>query len=282
MCDLARMEHRPIEQIFHPTDLGTGSATAFLHALRIATVTRARLTIMHVAEDDDLDWSDLPGVRSTLARWGLIASAEDMDGLVELGVGVKKVVTEGGDPAKACTEYLEKHPTDLIVLSTHQHGGRTGWLRRRVAEPLSRHSGVPTLFLPHDRPGFVDPATGAVSIRNILVPMAHDPHPRPAIRAAVRIADQLAAGPVRITLLHVGRPDTAPQPDVPAVDGIAWDHLVREGDVEETILQVAADRDADLIVMATKGHDGFLDALRGNTTERVLRQAGCPVLATMD
>ena len=275
------MEHRPIEQLFHPTDLSPGSTTAFLHALRIATVTRSRLTIMHVAEDDDMNWSELPGVRATLARWGLIAGAEDMDGLMRLGVGVKKVVTEGGDPAKACTEYLEKHPTDLIVLSTHQHGGRMGWLKRRVAEPLSRDAHVPTLFLPHERPGFVDPDTGAVNIRNILVPMAHDPHPRPAIRAAVRMAHQLAGGPVRITLLHVGGADAAPQPDVPTVEGITWDHQVRGGEVEESILQVAADREADLIVMTTKGHEGFLDALRGNTTERVLRQARCPVLATL-
>jgi nucleotide-binding universal stress UspA family protein len=37
--------------------------------------------------------------------------------------------------------------------------------------------------------------------------------------------------------------------------------------------------DADLIVMATAGHQGALDALRGSTTERVVRQATCPVLA---
>jgi nucleotide-binding universal stress UspA family protein len=36
---------------------------------------------------------------------------------------------------------------------------------------------------------------------------------------------------------------------------------------------------ADLIVMATAGHSGVLDALRGSTTERVLRRARCPVLA---
>jgi len=36
---------------------------------------------------------------------------------------------------------------------------------------------------------------------------------------------------------------------------------------------------ANLIGMATAGHHGLLDALRGSTTERVLRQAPCPVLA---
>jgi len=38
---------------------------------------------------------------------------------------------------------------------------------------------------------------------------------------------------------------------------------------------------ADLIVMSTTGHDGFLDALRGSTTERVVRGANCPVLAIL-
>jgi nucleotide-binding universal stress UspA family protein len=35
----------------------------------------------------------------------------------------------------------------------------------------------------------------------------------------------------------------------------------------------------DLIVMATAGRHGFLEALQGSTTERVVRQARCPVLA---
>jgi nucleotide-binding universal stress UspA family protein len=51
------------------------------------------------------------------------------------------------------------------------------------------------------------------------------------------------------------------------------------GEVVETILNASDEREADLIVMATRGHDGFVDALRGSTTERVLRGAKCPLLA---
>jgi nucleotide-binding universal stress UspA family protein len=47
----------------------------------------------------------------------------------------------------------------------------------------------------------------------------------------------------------------------------------------ETIVDTAREVDADLIVMATRGREGFLDALRGSTTEQVLRQAGRAVLA---
>jgi nucleotide-binding universal stress UspA family protein len=55
--------------------------------------------------------------------------------------------------------------------------------------------------------------------------------------------------------------------------------MAAEGDVVETILAVAKETTADLIAMNTKGHHGFLDALRGSTTERVVGHARCPLLA---
>jgi nucleotide-binding universal stress UspA family protein len=54
---------------------------------------------------------------------------------------------------------------------------------------------------------------------------------------------------------------------------------VRKGDVVTEILSVATNMLADLIVLTTQGHNGFLDALRGSTTERIVRAANCPVLA---
>jgi nucleotide-binding universal stress UspA family protein len=49
--------------------------------------------------------------------------------------------------------------------------------------------------------------------------------------------------------------------------------------VVDAVLGEAESRSADLIVMTTQGHQGFLDALRGSTTEQVVRRAACPVLA---
>ena len=48
---------------------------------------------------------------------------------------------------------------------------------------------------------------------------------------------------------------------------------------KEAIVDAANDWQPDLIGMPTAGHRGFLDALRGSTTERVLRQTPCPLLA---
>lgn len=268
-----------MQHIFHPTDLSAGSTTAFLHALRLATAVHTRLTLMHVNEVEELEHAALPGVRSKLAQWGLINGPQDMAGLLALGLGVKKVLAEGDDPVTACLDYLERHPADLIVLATQQRDGRSAWLQPRVAEPLARRSTCPTLFVPHVGDGFVDARTGALLLKNILVPVAHDPDPQPAIEAAARLAALVGEDGVRITLLHVGATTDAPSVALPENPGVVWDRMVLSGEVERTIVEAAKARRSDLVVMTTKGHDGFLDALRGNTTERVLRQVECPVLA---
>ena len=56
-----------------------------------------------------------------------------------------------------------------------------------------------------------------------------------------------------------------------------WNLVAEAGEPAETILQTATELGADLIVMTTDGPDGFLDGLRGTTSEHVLREARCPV-----
>jgi nucleotide-binding universal stress UspA family protein len=53
---------------------------------------------------------------------------------------------------------------------------------------------------------------------------------------------------------------------------------VVDGDPAEAILQVAAARRADLIVMSTHGYSGVTRWIMGSVTERVLSHAPCPVL----
>jgi nucleotide-binding universal stress UspA family protein len=273
------MSNNEMNRIFHPTDLGSGSATAFIHALRLATATRSVLTILHVRKGDHDEWSDLPGVRSTLARWGLIKDEKDMEGLLELGVGVRKLVHEGSDPAAVCLDHLRDHPADLVVLATHQEGGRMRWMRRQVAEPLARGAGEPALLIPHDRGGFVDAATGRVMLQRVLIPVAMDPDPRRSVEAVVRLAQKLGIDRLAITLLHVGGKATEPLMELPVNNGCTFERITMEGDVVERVVQAAQAIRADLVVMTTKGHDGFLDVLRGSNTERVLRAVQCPVLA---
>jgi hypothetical protein len=63
-----------LNRIFHPSDCSPASEVAFAHALKLALITRAELRMMHVAlDEEDIHWSDFPGVRATLARYGTIS-----------------------------------------------------------------------------------------------------------------------------------------------------------------------------------------------------------------
>ena len=63
-----------------------------------------------------------------------------------------------------------------------------------------------------------------------------------------------------------------------ANDAAATEIVVERGDVCSEILRQAIDRKADLIVMGTHGHTGLRHVLLGSVTEKIIRNASCPVL----
>ncbi len=266
-----------VEAIFHPSDFSEASEIAFGHALKIALMTGARLTMLHVTATDDLAWQDFPAVRDTLARWQLLPKDSPKSAVGQLGIDVRKIIATGDDPAKACLRYLDKHPADLVVLAVHPHAGRMRWLAKAVGEPLAHRAGQMTLFIPHGVEGFVSRQDGSVRLRRILVPITGTPRPQPALEAAARLIRGLQLPAGEVTLLHAGPPGGMPAVKLPEGTDWSWQRVARDGEPAQVILRTARERAADLIIMTTDGPDGFLDVLRGTTSERVLREARCPV-----
>ena len=66
--------------------------------------------------------------------------------------------------------------------------------------------------------------------------------------------------------------------DAKCANATVGSRLLRTGDARDTILQVAKEIGADLIVMGTHGRRGVTRALLGSVTELVVRSAPCPVL----
>lgn len=269
-----------LQRIFHPTNLEAESEGAFMHALRLAVAGPATLTVLHVGAKSELSMGALPHVRSTLRKWGIIEQENGSDELRAKGIGVRKVLATG-EPLQACLEHLQDHRADLVVLHTHQREGRMAWLHGRVAEPMAREARLPTLIVPGRAKGFVDAKSGALKLRRVLVPIANMPSAADAIALAGWVADALKADDIRFTLLHVGEEGHAPQVHPPQRPGWEWTMTLREGDVVQEIVHAERELRPDLVVMTTKGHDGFLDALRGSHTERVLRQIDCPLLTAV-
>ena len=268
--------------IFHPSDFSPASEVAFAHALKIALQSKAKLDLMHVERSlrpEKPYWLDFPMVRATLARWGVLPEGIRRQEVAKTGLRVRKILKSSIDPVETMLQHFQRFPPDMIVLATHQRGGLARWLRKAVAEPLSRRSGAMTLFIPRTGRGFVSLENGTVTLKRILIPIDHVPRPQTALRRAFLLARGLDCGAGEFRLIHVGNPRTAPRIALTEEAGWSYEIVMRQGDVVNQILEEEAHWRPDLMVLATQGHMDFLDALRGSTTERVLRGTHCPVLA---
>lgn len=65
---------------------------------------------------------------------------------------------------------------------------------------------------------------------------------------------------------------------IPASFTGQWQARVAPGDPADTIVRVAHELKADLIVMGTHGRTGLPHILLGSVAEKVVRRASCPVL----
>jgi nucleotide-binding universal stress UspA family protein len=272
----------PIRSVLNATDLTLSSELAFAHALKIALAGKTKLYVLNADPDsgEEVDWSAFPGVRRTLAKWGALPEGSPMTDVGDkLGIHLAKISASDRDPVRAIVRFVNDHKNDLIVLATHGRDGPLRWLHGAVAEPAAREEETPTLFLPPGAKGFVDPDSGALQLQNILIPIDHRPRPQAAVREAQRLCRTLALSKVALHLVYVGEQGDMPALEIPTNTAFDVTRPVRSGEVVDEILAVATACQADLIAMATAGHHGFLDALRGSTTERVLRHAPCPVLA---
>jgi len=267
-----------IESVLHPTDFSESSLVAFHHALKAAMVARSKLTLLHVSPDRTAEWSDFPGVRETLERWGALPAGSQRSEVGKLGIEACKIVANESEPVDAVIRYLEKNSTDLIVLSTSKRDGYVRWLGKSVSEPVTRKSEQMTLLIPGDAEGFVSAQDGSVNISNVLIPIAQTPRPQPAVNAAARLIQRWNCPEGIFTLVHVGKSETMPAVRCPEIPGWVWKKEVLSGPVIEGILNAAKEHQADLIIMATDGRNGFLDGLRGSHSERVLRHGVAPLL----
>lgn len=265
--------------IVHPTDLGAASEGAFYHALKLALAARCRLELAHVhgyEVEERPHLEAFPHVRETLARWGLLsAGAAEAEVGETLGLKVRKGELLALDADAALVKLLHDQNAAMVVLGTRGLHGLQRLFEASFSERLARHAKLPALFVPVEAEGFVRRQDGAVRLDHVLIPVAADPEPSAAVAAATGLSDLLGHDS-ELHLLHVGRAGAAPEVQL---SGRRGGLIEREGPVVETIAAVADEVSADLIVMATAGHKTFMDALRGSTTEGVLRIAKRALLA---
>lgn len=149
------------------------------------------------------------------------------------------------------------------------------------------------------------PALKGTTLRRILVPIDFSPESVKTLRFAKMLATRFGA---RLHLLHVVLPQVmyAPRPMMiprafseKTIVAHARQRMkklmaelslsprsnrctVRSGVPVDEIQEAARENDVDLIAIGTRGFTGLKRVLVGSTTERVVRQAPCPVLVVRE
>jgi nucleotide-binding universal stress UspA family protein len=268
-----------IHSIFHPTDFSAGDVHALNHAVRLALAQHCRLEVMHVLvpgfEGGQAD--GFPSIRELVQRWESHAPTATASGH---GMKAVKSIKVGRHPVEELAAHVERDAPDLVVLATHQ---RHSWLLPppmiSKAAGIARSSPNLTLFVPRSTEGFVEPVSGAVRIRRVLVPVAPEIPAQVAIDSVAAMVRSLGCDAVHWVGLTVGSRNEANPAALPTGEGWTSEWVRRSGSVESVIVDAANELEADLVVMTTRSGTGFLGSLRATTVERVLETCPCPLLS---
>ncbi|MFN8062729.1 MAG: universal stress protein [Vicinamibacterales bacterium] len=289
-----------LRHILCPIDFSEYSEHALSHAAALARWYGSRLTLMHVWT---ISPAPIPSLEPTLVMPALpeqqtrIAEAlnEMATPLRDSGLKVSTAISEGS-AVHEVIGLATADAADLIVMGTHGRGGFERFVLGSVTEKVLRKAPCPVLTVPRAVSG---EAVDRVHYKRILCPVDAPSSTSPELASALSLAKETDA---QLTLLHVVEPIRTP-PGLTGIDTYAYetqleadwrtrlhgvvgpdvrtwcriDERVVKGRAAVSILDLATEVHAEIIVMGVQGR-GTLDLLLfGSTTHQVVRQASCPV-----
>jgi nucleotide-binding universal stress UspA family protein len=272
-------------------DFSEPARAAFDHALSLSRLHDAELIVVHaVPTDRQFNWH----ARERIALIAALRHAAQTAG-VRFTVSVQH-----GDPAGVILLHATSRGADLIVLGSSTRSGFDRFRFGSVAETIAREATQPVLVVPAAAGGIIDSTT---PFKNILVAVDFGE----GSSAAVERALSMANGESRVTLVHVVRdvpyersfryPYHLMEPEYQRnLARVAWRRIaalvpadattarrvharVVTGEPTAEISRVAAEVDADLILMGVTARGAIGRLIMGSTAARVIRTSGRPVLA---
>jgi nucleotide-binding universal stress UspA family protein len=266
-------------RILVPLDESRPALRALLYAQALVSATHGELKLIRAS-----------GVEA-LAGWDRLDRHARR--LRATGISVEWSVVQDVDAVSAIVDAARTWRPDLIAMATTQRSGPDRWLNESVTDAVIRSTTVPVLVVP---PDWERPPVRQQPGR-ILVPLDGSPLAEQALGLAMRFMDLLRAD---LVLLRVTDESTGPglQPngdDAPAdaahtyldqvgarvesaLPGRRVETRVMTGWPAAVIVQLALERDADAIAMATRGRSGLARAVLGSTATATLERSTVPLL----
>ena len=287
-----------IGRILVAVELSESRDAAFDRALLLARGWNGELYLLHVRPPRPVSRFAITGEDLELERSeaeqshlrALVRSAKND------GVQLQVISTEG-DPAAAIAAYAHLVVADLIVVG-RDFGSSRLWRSPRVAATVGRSAPVPVLIVPSRKAAPPSPVT---PFKKVVVAVDFTVASAVALRVATDVIEQ---GNGRGTVVHAlpyaspmafsgseaflviddlrgqtAQAEARLRGTIPA----AASHLVTPrvigGAAGQAILDVAADVDADLVVMGIPRRNRLDELFFGSTFRRVVHRSLRPILA---
>jgi nucleotide-binding universal stress UspA family protein len=196
-------------------------------------------------------------------------------------------VARAVSPTDGLRQIAEQENAQLIVIGPSEPSGLGRLRPRSVGERLLSETHLPVAMAPR---GY---ATAAHSLSLIASAFDGSPESRRALEWAAQLTKR-SIGRLQVISVHAPLPVTglgfAPQPvdaglrqdlereqaaAIATLDGPV-EALVRDGSPAGVLVE--ASREADLLVMGSRGHGPLPAALLGSVAHYVVRRAACPVV----
>jgi nucleotide-binding universal stress UspA family protein len=212
----------------------------------------------------------------------------------KLGIELSEVFVERGTAYAEIVRRAEAWGADYIVVGSHGHSAFTTALIGSSAERVARHAHASVLVArPVTKGGVVIAATDLSELS------------MPAIEAAAAAAKLSGAQLIVVSALELPDPVSisaasliGSAPAVPSAEalaevrtvlrstleqtierlGVSAEIRVLEGAAARSIVELADELGAELVVVGTHGRTGLLRFALGSVAERVIRNAKCSVL----
>jgi nucleotide-binding universal stress UspA family protein len=297
----------PFRNILFPTDFTPHARAALKYAAAFARSGGGRVVLFSVQS------ANVPANLLTLPE--RILTEQDNRWLLQLrtevralladplfnGLEVEPVIVEG-EPATEIAKAVREYDIDLVTVVTHGRKGLSRALWGSTAEEIIAEAPCPVLTIRPPQHDFVEHRGERSELRLNRVLLSTNF--RPSSLAATQVAKQLASqtGAELHVVYVIGdyleqisvmfpegglnaltRLRSYVQERMAQLTGGDWERAVPhviEGRPYEEIVRLAADSDADLIVIGTSVHASLFGGtpVLGSEIERVVRNSPCPVL----
>jgi nucleotide-binding universal stress UspA family protein len=287
------------ERILCPVAESHESDEGLRYAILIARTYGAKLSVLTCTDGTVADDETVSAMRTSIKRaieHSFLSSPRSADAP---RIDCDFTVVKSSRPEDAINREATYRNADLIVMGSRRRAGAGIVVLGSTAEAVCRTAPCSVLVTRLAAGRGAERTSGNLELKKLLVATDFSLHSDLALQYGLSLAQEYQA---ELHLVHVVSGSrsseaeiawTSPENEGPyhaaarrihesiPAEVHLWSnvtHAVREGKAHREIVAYAVEHDIDLICLGAHGQAFKLGSLFGTTTDRVLRQAPCPVL----